>query len=31
MALAAGVTSPANLEGGLLAWAARIDPGLPVA
>jgi molybdopterin/thiamine biosynthesis adenylyltransferase/rhodanese-related sulfurtransferase len=31
MALAAGVTSPANLEGGLLAWAAQIDPGLPVA
>jgi len=31
MALAAGVASPANLEGGLLAWAAEVDPTLPVA
>ena len=31
MALEAGVTSPANLEGGLLAWAADVDPTLPVA
>ncbi|HEY0767651.1 MAG TPA: HesA/MoeB/ThiF family protein [Steroidobacteraceae bacterium] len=31
MALAAGVSAPANLEGGLLAWAAAIDPALPVA
>ena len=31
LALAAGVAAPANLEGGLLAWAAEIDPTLPVA
>jgi molybdopterin/thiamine biosynthesis adenylyltransferase/rhodanese-related sulfurtransferase len=31
IALGAGVASPANLEGGLLAWAAEIDPTLPVA
>jgi adenylyltransferase/sulfurtransferase len=31
MALQAGVASPANLEGGLTAWAARVDPTLPVA
>lgn len=31
MALQAGVASPANLEGGLLAWAEQIDPELPVA
>lgn len=31
LALAAGVATPANLEGGLLAWAAEIDPTLPVA
>jgi molybdopterin/thiamine biosynthesis adenylyltransferase/rhodanese-related sulfurtransferase len=31
MALKAGVASPANLEGGLLAWAAQVDPTLPVA
>jgi len=31
MALGAGVAAPANLEGGLLAWAAEIDPTLPVA
>jgi sulfur-carrier protein adenylyltransferase/sulfurtransferase len=30
MALRAGVSSPANLEGGLLAWAAQIDPDLHV-
>jgi adenylyltransferase/sulfurtransferase len=31
MALTASVASPANLEGGLLAWAAEIDPTLRVA
>jgi len=31
MALTAGVTSPANLEGGMRAWAAEIDPSLTVA
>jgi len=31
MALHAGVVQPANLEGGLLAWAAQVDPSLPVA
>lgn len=31
LALAAGVTAPANLDGGLLAWAAQVDPQLPVA
>jgi sulfur-carrier protein adenylyltransferase/sulfurtransferase len=31
MALAVGVTAPANLEGGLHAWAATVDPQLPVA
>jgi sulfur-carrier protein adenylyltransferase/sulfurtransferase len=31
MALQAGVAQPANLEGGLLAWAAQVDPTLPVA
>jgi sulfur-carrier protein adenylyltransferase/sulfurtransferase len=31
LALAAGVASPANLEGGLAAWAAQVDPTLPVA
>jgi rhodanese-related sulfurtransferase len=31
IALQAGVASPANLEGGLLAWAAQIDSTLPVA
>ena len=31
LALRAGVAAPANLEGGLLAWAAEIDPALPVA
>jgi sulfur-carrier protein adenylyltransferase/sulfurtransferase len=31
IALAAGVSAPANLEGGLLAWAAQVDPHLPVA
>jgi sulfur-carrier protein adenylyltransferase/sulfurtransferase len=31
LALAAGVTEPANLEGGLRAWAATVDPQLPVA
>lgn len=31
LALKAGIASPANLEGGLLGWAAEIDPELPVA
>src|SRR5580698_4758767 len=31
MALAAGIASPANLEGGLLGWAAQVDPALRVA
>jgi len=31
LALRAGIAAPANLEGGLLAWAAEIDPALPVA
>lgn len=31
MALAAGVASPVNLEGGMLAWAAEVDPTMPVA
>ncbi|MGO9803549.1 MAG: TOMM precursor leader peptide-binding protein [Steroidobacteraceae bacterium] len=31
LALKAGVVSPANLEGGMLAWAAQIDPTMPVA
>ena len=31
MALAAAIASPANLEGGLLGWAAAIDPALRVA
>jgi len=31
LALRAGVAAPANLEGGLLAWAREIDPTLPVA
>ena len=31
LALEAGVASPANLEGGMLAWAAQIDPQMPVA
>jgi len=31
MALAAGVPGPVNLEGGMLAWSAEIDPALPVA
>jgi adenylyltransferase/sulfurtransferase len=31
LALQAGVTSPANLEGGMLAWAADVDPRMPVA
>jgi sulfur-carrier protein adenylyltransferase/sulfurtransferase len=31
LALEAGVASPANLEGGMLAWAAQIDPTMPVA
>ncbi|HUA88777.1 MAG TPA: HesA/MoeB/ThiF family protein [Steroidobacteraceae bacterium] len=31
MALAARIASPANLEGGLLGWAAEIDPSLRVA
>jgi len=31
LALSAGVVAPANLEGGLRAWAAEVDPTLPVA
>ncbi len=31
LALQAGIASPANLDGGLLAWAAQVDPQLPVA
>ncbi len=31
MALKSGVATPANLEGGLLGWAADVDPTLPVA
>jgi rhodanese-related sulfurtransferase len=31
MALQAGMPAPANLEGGLRAWAAEVDPRLPVA
>jgi sulfur-carrier protein adenylyltransferase/sulfurtransferase len=31
LALAAGVQAPANLEGGMLAWAASIDPAIAVA
>jgi adenylyltransferase/sulfurtransferase len=31
LALRAGIAAPANLEGGLLAWAREIDPALPVA
>src|SRR5207253_2158827 len=31
LALRAGVAAPANLDGGLLAWAAEIDPALRVA
>jgi adenylyltransferase/sulfurtransferase len=31
IALKAGIASPANLDGGLLGWAAEVDPELPVA
>ena len=31
MAARAGITAPAHLEGGLLAWAAEVDPTLAVA
>jgi sulfur-carrier protein adenylyltransferase/sulfurtransferase len=31
LALQAGVAAPANLEGGMLAWAAQLDPAMPVA
>ena len=31
LALAAGVPAPTNLEGGMLAWAAQVDPGIRVA
>jgi len=31
LALDAGIASPANLEGGLSAWAVQIDPTIPVA
>ena len=31
MALAAGIASPVNLEGGMLAWAVEVDPTMPVA
>ncbi len=30
MALAAGIQAPANLEGGMLGWAAQIDPAIHV-
>jgi len=30
IALAAGVAAPTNLEGGMLAWAAQVDPSIPV-
>ena len=30
LALSAGIPSPANLEGGLMGWAAQIDPSLRV-
>jgi sulfur-carrier protein adenylyltransferase/sulfurtransferase len=31
LALRAGIAAPAHLEGGLLAWAAEVDPGFEVA
>ena len=31
LAVRQGVDAPANLEGGLLAWAAEVDPALEVA
>ena len=31
LALRAGIAAPANLEGGLLAWASEVDPALCVA
>ncbi len=31
MALAAGMPAPVNLEGGMLAWAAQVDPAIQVA
>ena len=31
LALRAGIAAPANLEGGLLAWAAQVDPAIQVA
>ena len=31
MALRAGAARPVNLEGGMLAWAADVDPTMPVA
>jgi len=31
MALAAGVPAPVNLEGGMLAWSAQVDPAIQVA
>jgi adenylyltransferase/sulfurtransferase len=31
LALAAGIAAPANLEGGMLAWAAQVDPTVRVA
>jgi len=31
LALRAGIAAPANLEGGMLGWAAEVDPTLPVA
>jgi adenylyltransferase/sulfurtransferase len=30
LALEAGIAAPANLEGGMLAWAADVDPTMPV-
>jgi len=31
LALRAGIAAPANLEGGMLGWAAEVDPTIPVA
>jgi rhodanese-related sulfurtransferase len=31
LAATAGIHDPASLEGGMLAWAATIDPAIPVA
>jgi rhodanese-related sulfurtransferase len=31
MALRAAIAAPANIEGGMMAWAAQIDPSVRVA